>query len=430
MGYSGRLTVGQYAGTIALRDEWVRAALSTEPCDRPAAEAAVRRAHRAAGLAPPRVVVWMDSPLGGTLAGLVLRHRTEPPTRRWAGMWDRMWAQLGQRLGADRRDRLTDQLWRQLDDAVWARLPPELRVPADRLLRPPLADVDARVAAHLDGAAALRLVQDLAALLAEPLQNGVVSELGDRPTFDLWDREHDVLGERLRALRDGPAFPWEHGNPLSVWSLAYPLVLRTRALEIAGLPPSDRLAAVSAAVRAVGSWWPARGVAVLTERPVALHRDPQGRLHRADGPAVAYADGYALHAWHGTRVPADLVAGAGWGTRRILAERNSEVRRCAIERLGWDRFAADAGLRQVGADRPDPGNPGQVLRLFELPTGLRDLYHQPARILVVANASPDRDGRRRSFGLPVPADVPDALSAAAATFGLDPAEYADLARAT
>jgi hypothetical protein len=161
-----------------------------------------------------------------------------------------------------------------------------------------------------------------------------------------------------------------------------------------------------------------------------VHRDPQSRLHNPDGPALTYADGYALHAWHGTRVPADLVTGDGWDPRRILAERNAEVRRCAIERRGWDRFVTEGGLRQVGPGQLDPGNPGQQLLLYDLPEHLRDLFHQPARILVVHNASPDRDGNRRAFGLPVPADVPDALAAAAATFAVSPAEYATLVRAT
>ena len=44
MSYSGRLTVGQYADTVALRDDWVRVTGSTERCDRPTAEAAVRQA--------------------------------------------------------------------------------------------------------------------------------------------------------------------------------------------------------------------------------------------------------------------------------------------------------------------------------------------------------------------------------------------------
>jgi hypothetical protein len=51
-------------------------------------------------------------------------------------------------------------------------------------------------------------------------------------------------------------------------------------------------------------------------------------------------------------------------------------------------------------------------------------------LLVVTNASVDRDGTRRTFGLSVPADVPDALSAAALTFGVSRAEYGGLSRAT
>jgi hypothetical protein len=432
VGDSAGLTVGQYADTVALRDDWLRVALSTERCDRPAAEAAVRQAHRAAGLDAPEVVVWMDSPLGGALASVVLSHHTAPPTRLWAEVWDGLWDQLGERVGDGLRERLAAGLWGQLDDRVWARLPAPARVQADEpLWRELLRRLQVRLEHRLgDRAAVARLWDDLGALLRGPLRDGLEFELADRPAFDLWDRLQSRLGEPLWTQLDGRPFPWEHGRQLGPWSEAYWLALYARALDVAGLPASPRLDAVAAAVRAVGWWWPMRGAAVLTDRPVALHRDAQGRLHHPDGPAVAYADGYALHAWHGTRVPADLVAGDGWDPRRILAERNSEVRRCAIERRGWDRFAAEGGLRQVGPDRRDPGNPGQVLRLFDLPDALRDLYHRPARILVVSNASPDRDGRRRAFGLPVPADVPDALSAAAATFGVSPAEYAALARAT
>jgi hypothetical protein len=129
-------------------------------------------------------------------------------------------------------------------------------------------------------------------------------------------------------------------------------------------------------------------------------------------------------------VPPDLVTGPGWGAPRILDERNAEVRRCAIERLGWDRFVAQAQLRRVGEDQPDPGNPGQFLRLYDLPGALRTRRGRPVRLLVVTNASPGRDGTRRSFGLLVPATAPDALAAAAATFGLRPEEYRALDRAT
>jgi hypothetical protein len=152
-------------------------------------------------------------------------------------------------------------------------------------------------------------------------------------------------------------------------------------------------------------------------------------LHREDGPAISW-DGWALHYWHGVRVPADLVEGDGWAPGRILTERNTEVRRCAIEKRGWHRFVIDAGLRQVGAAEPDPGNPGQELRLYDLPDTLARIYDEPARILVCSNASLDRDGTRRGFGLPVPAAISDPVTAAATTFGIGTEEYRSLQRAT
>jgi hypothetical protein len=111
---------------------------------------------------------------------------------------------------------------------------------------------------------------------------------------------------------------------------------------------------------------------------------------------------------------------------RILGEPNAEVRRAMCERIGWDQFVAQAQLAEV--DRcPDPANPGFELALFDLP---EQIFEEPVRLVLCTNASPERDGTRRRFGLTVPADVPDALSAAAWTFDLDKSTYAGPARAT
>lgn len=166
---------------------------------------------------------------------------------------------------------------------------------------------------------------------------------------------------------------------------------------------------------------------MLTDRPTVLTQDNQGRLHGESGPALAYADGYDGCWWHGIRVPADLVAGEGWAPERILREPNSEIRRCAIEKRGWERFVVDAGLARVGAPQPDPGNPGRELALYDVPAAI---YDEPVRVLICENGSPDRDGTRRTFGLTVPADMPDPVTAAGWTYGVSREEYAALARRT
>src|SRR5687768_1280644 len=66
------------AAAGAMVQAWLRASRSTQRCDRPVAEAAVRHAHRVAGLAPPDPVLWMDSPRGALVAALALVHRGHP----------------------------------------------------------------------------------------------------------------------------------------------------------------------------------------------------------------------------------------------------------------------------------------------------------------------------------------------------------------
>jgi len=122
------------------------------------------------------------------------------------------------------------------------------------------------------------------------------------------------------------------------------------------------------------------------------------------------------------RVPADLIE-TGWDTQRILKEPNAEIRRCAIERMGWPAFITEARLKQVGATVDDPGNPGQTLALYDVP---ERIYDAPIRVLICTNATVERDGTRHTFGLTVPEHIATPLAAAAWTFDIPESEYAAL----
>jgi hypothetical protein len=174
--------------------------------------------------------------------------------------------------------------------------------------------------------------------------------------------------------------------------------------------------------------WFFRHLCVLSDRPTVLHVEVDGEtetLHCADGPAAASAAGWALHFWHGTKVPADLIEGEGWSVERIHGEANTEVRRAAIERIGWATYLHRAGLRPV-ASAPDPGNAPHRLELYEPPPGLVP----GSRILLMTNGSPDRSGHRRRYAELVPADIGDPVTAAAWQYGCDRETYARLVRRT
>lgn len=182
--------------------------------------------------------------------------------------------------------------------------------------------------------------------------------------------------------------------------------------------------AIAQACENAGWWWPERDFVLLSDLPTATHADAQERPHRAGGPAVEFADGWCAYAWHGLRVAAWVVNEPT--VAQIADERNAEVRRCAIERIGWDRFIASAGLRLVHSC-PDPGNPGCELQLYRLG---RPMWPEEAGLLVATNGTPERDGTRRRYGLTVPPAVDTALGAAAWGYGLTAEEYAQCERRT
>jgi hypothetical protein len=177
-------------------------------------------------------------------------------------------------------------------------------------------------------------------------------------------------------------------------------------------------------------WWPRENLCVVSERPSAVRteqlpgEDGMLRLHAPDGPAVEYPDGWFMHAWHGTLMPSWVIDEPT--IDHIANERNVEVRRCAIERIGWNAYIDQAELRLV-ARSGDPGNPDSELRLYDLPD---TLWGAPTRLLLAVNGSVERDGTRRRYGLRVPAWFDDPLDAAGWTYGLTGAQYAQLQRRT
>lgn len=172
-------------------------------------------------------------------------------------------------------------------------------------------------------------------------------------------------------------------------------------------------------------WWTLDDAVSFVDRPTQLHLDNNGAAHNPDGPAVVYRDGFRTYAWHGTQVPADLIEN-GWGTEQILHEPNVEIRRAAVERLGWEVFLAPF---EPKASAADPGNPGQMLDLYELPPQLRFSNWRvvPQRqILLCTNGSIERDGTRRRYGLLVSADHNDPVAAAAELYGIPVDVYRNL----
>jgi hypothetical protein len=386
-------TPEQRALLPAVRAAWIGHGLAAGPTDRAAAEAGVREVYLGAGRQPPEQVLWLGSPMAGSIGADLRAGRRAVITRR---AWQTLPAPTAHAIleqvpqDAAETDLILLDPWPSALHALHQH--PRWRALLDRLAR----EVDAAVGTGLDQAVTAAVEQ-----VAATWQDGQ-----RRP--EVWALP------RLGAPR-----------PRLLGHLA-----QLDFLERCGVWEPDRhhrgLLRVG---RAAGPWWPMRTSVLLTDRPTQVHHDGQGRLHHRGGPAVRYPDGWCLWAWHGVTMPRQIIED-DVPISRVLALRNSEQRRCAVEilagRTGWRHLAAQARWPQLGQEQPDPGNPGQVLSLW----CVQELYDQHLHLLVMTNGTVERDGTRRQFGELVPGWIRDPVQAAAWQLGLSPRQYRQTARRT
>jgi hypothetical protein len=379
-----QLTADQEAALARIRDEWAGIGLGVGATDRHAAEAGVRLAYQAAGLAPPERVVWLDSPLRGVLAaamvsglevgsgsrGLAIEVCGELAAQGWlAGRHDgrplRSW--IGPPSWARLRAEVEEQVGRYAWMLLWARI--------GRALSLQLLDYRTGIA---------------------PLHR----TLGDMltPTLELW-RFQGAVEQSVTGGLD------------AIWAA---IAAGVRQLFPAAHGP-EQLAGLERVTTAAGWWWPFERTVVICERPVTVQLDDAGRFHGVDGPALAWRDGFAIHAWHGMLVPAHLIAQlADVRVADIQAEPNTELRRIMLEHYGSDRY-----LREMGATRLHQDAAGTLWRAA-VPGD------EPLVMVEVVNATPEPDGTSRVYWLRVPPWIRTAREGVAWTFGLSEEQYRPL----
>jgi hypothetical protein len=92
----------------------------------------------------------------------------------------------------------------------------------------------------------------------------------------------------------------------------------------------------------------------------------------------------------------------------IHAEKNQELRRAMMERMGWSRYLAESGARKIASD-----DTGELLEVDGLGDG-----DAVARFVHVRCPSTSRE-----YTLRVPPQTETARAGVAWTFGVDPEKY-------
>jgi hypothetical protein len=408
------LTSKQEERLVEFRDRWTAIGLSTAPAERELAEAAIREAYRAAGVGSPRTIVWCGSPLSqgltraiicddsvrdsvGASVGASVRASVRESVR--ASVRESVWASVRASVGASVGDSVWASVWASVRDSVGASV-------RDSVGDSVGASVRDSVGASV-GASVWVSVRD-----------SVWASVGDSVGASVGDSVGASVRDSVGAsVRDSV---WESGfgQHDADW-LAFYEYLR----EVVGLKQETcSLTGLLDQAKHAGWYLPHKHICWVSERHHVLRRDDSGLLHCVDGPAVMYPDGWSIYAWHGVRVPAWIIEQPDKLTPQgILKERNAEVRRVMMERLGVERFVQESHATVL--DRC-PEHQAELLTI--------DLPNDPEKKLTalkLVDFSPKPsdgdvgDVAYKTYIVRVPPNFTRALDALAWSYDMKPEEY-------
>jgi hypothetical protein len=149
--------------------------------------------------------------------------------------------------------------------------------------------------------------------------------------------------------------------------------------------------------------------------PVEAYFDQTRRLHRTDGAAALFPDGFKVYALLGVEVGQHVIETPGSMTVKEIEEtENVELRRVLINVFGCERYLKESGAELIHED--------EFGKLY------RKLQELDEQIVMVAvkNSTPDLDGSFKTYYMRVPPEMVTAKEAVAWTFGLDRDDYGPL----
>jgi hypothetical protein len=181
-----------------------------------------------------------------------------------------------------------------------------------------------------------------------------------------------------------------------------------------------------------GWWMPFDSICFISERPILLNRDEQGRLHCSNGPAMEYPDGWKIYSYHGVLINnPEIIENPGSITVNMIEkETNAEIKRIMLEQYGWNKYLIDSKAEEISKDKFGilykkiiPGDEDLVMVRVVNSTkeGLWTKQENKYKFFPAYNEKGEE--YRKNYFLRVPPSTKTAHEAVAWTYDMTPEEY-------
>jgi len=301
-----KLTPEQAALIPVYRQKWRARSLSTGPINRSQAEETVKSAYSAIGLKAPEII-FVDRAYE---AADIILSRVDNPSSQLRSEFER---------------KLRSQLEKQLRGYLGSQLESELH-------------------SQLQTQRSARLYTQLQAQMWEVHRNYLAGKIASQllPQEVLNERSGDIYWQRLGEQFSNCIQP-------ELWA-AYGSLLDF-CISVLNLPHSygRNWIVFQSIVRDCGLIYPYDKVCIVCSKPIALSVDSNHRLHAEGKPAVQFADGVSIYAYHGVILPEwyGRLHPHQWQSKWVLKEQNAEVRRALIQGITYDRICQELAVTKL-----------------------------------------------------------------------------------
>lgn len=309
-----KLTPEQEALIPVYVEKWLKIALSTEPIDREKAAEAVKEGYCLVGLPIPKII-FSDSPYTGLsyLDSLGINYRERNSlSLNLDDFCDPLRVETFYYFNNGRW-----QNYNYLDsDGVWKK-------------RPDFNEQLQNIPRH-------KVASELWGELRRKLYGTIWQDLWQELYYIGWDQLTQLGYEHFGARKLGSFY----GN-----CIIYDLYLSVISKD--GQPNPWQ---VYISLAANCGWiLPTEKLCIVCDRPRILSFDDQNRLHAEGAPAIQFADGYSLYAYHGVTLPEKYgkIHPNQWQASWLLEEQNAELRRVLIQGIGYSRIASELGATEL-----------------------------------------------------------------------------------
>jgi len=301
-----KLTPEQAALIPVYREKWRAIALSTGPINRSQAAETIKSAYSAIGKKAPEII-FVDRPYEA--ADLIVSRLDNPSSQLRSQFETKLRSQLEKQLRGYLRGQLESELQNQLQTQRSARLSTQLKTQLWEAQR-------------------------------EHLVREIASKLPPQQSIDPWTGEINwqPLGKQVNNCIQ-PELWAAYGSLLDF------------CISVLNLPHSyaRNWIVFQSIVRDCGWIYPYDNVCIVCSKPIALSVDSNHRLHAEGKPAVQFADGVAIYAYHGVILPEwyGRLHPHHWQSKWVLKEQNAEVRRALIQGITYDRICQELAVTEL-----------------------------------------------------------------------------------